>query len=395
MKNLLLLAFLFLIAGSVQAQWTVFSPSNVGSPSGRDLVFDKPGHPAENFNRLGHLETGLYGSTFGKWAAIGVPNLINPPSNNLYYGFMANWETDRAFFGVRRDGPNNANAIIAFGDNYVNDPTDGVPTGNRLIFQFDSWVATNSLEVATMRANGFFGLGVVNPTAQLHTTGSVRFQGLINGIGTSMLVADSTGNVFRQNIPTSGVTNNCSNVDFVPKVASLSALVCSQIQDVNTGVGINMTPGTYVAGSSVFTSGNPVNGPVRLDVAGMMRSASLVITSDARFKERIAPLRNPLESLLKLNGVQYEWTREFAKRNGLSRATQYGFIAQNVFDVLPNAVITDDKGFHSVNYNSFAPLLVEAVKEQQKHIADLREQIKKLQAEVEKVSKGSTAGRPL
>ena len=387
MRKLTIVAFILLIAGSVQAQWTVFTPPNVGLPSGRDLVFDKPGHPGENFNRLGHLEAGPYGSTNGKWAAIGVPNLINPPSNNLYYGFMTNWESDRAFFGIRRDGPNNANAIIAFGDNHVNDPTDGVPTGNRLIFQFDSWIAANSREVATMRANGFFGLGIVNPTAQLHTTGSVRFQGLVNGVGTSMLVADAAGNVFRQNLPAAGLTNGCSNVNFVPKVASLTTLVCSQIRDINTGVGINVMPGTYIAGTSVFTAGNPANGAVRLDVAGMTRSASLVITSDARFKEKIATLTSPLESLLKLKGVQYEWKDEFAKVNGLSRATQYGFIAQNVFEVLPNAVITDDKGFHSVNYNFFAPLLVEAVKEQQKEIADLGEQVKKLQAAVEKLSK--------
>jgi Chaperone of endosialidase len=386
MKKLTIVAFLFLITGSVQAQWTVFTPPNNGLPSGRDLVFDKPGHLAENFNRLGHLETGAYGSPTGKWAAIGVPNLNFPPSNNLYYGFMANWETDRAFFGIRRDGPNNANTIIAFGDNYVNDSSDGVPTGNRLIFQFDSWVATNSLEVATMRANGFFGLGVVNPTAQFHTTGTVRFQGLANGAGTSMLVANAAGDVFRQNLPPTGVTNNCANVNFVPKVANLTTLVCSQIRDINTGVGINVMPGMYVAGSSAFTAGNPVNGAVRLDVAGMTRSATMVITSDARFKENIAPVTSPVDSLLKLNGVQYEWTAEFAKKNGLSRTTQYGFIAQDVFKVLPNAVITDDKGFHSVNYNFFAPLLVEAIKEQQKDIAELREQVKKLQAAVEKLS---------
>src|SRR5215211_781702 len=185
MKTLTVLAFLFLVTTSAQAQWSVFTPTNIGTPTGRDLVFDKPGHPGENFNRLGHLEAGAYGNTNAKWAAIGVPNLINAPQSNLYYGFMTNWESDRAFFGIRRDGTNNANAIIAFGDNYVNDPTDGVPTGNRLIFQFDSWVPANSREIGTMLANGFFGLGTSTPTAQLHTTGSVRFQGLVNGTGTS------------------------------------------------------------------------------------------------------------------------------------------------------------------------------------------------------------------
>lgn len=389
MKNLTILMFLFLSATSSQAQWSVVTPSNIGAPSGRDLVFDKPGHPAENFNRLGHLESGTYGNTNGKWAAIGVPNLVNPPSSNLYYGFTANWESDRAFFGVRRDGPNDANAIIAFGDNFVNDATDGVPTGNRLIFQFDSWASANSREIGTMRANGFFGLGVVSPTAQFHTTGSVRFQGLVNGVGTSMLVADPAGNLFRQNLPQPGVTNTCGTVNFVPKVASIAALVCSQIRDLGpgAGVGINMNPGSYIAGSSVFTSGNPVNGNVRLDVAGITRSASLVITSDSRFKQKVAPLKGPLESLMRLQGVQYEWTNEFIKENGVSRGTQFGFVAQDVFKVIPNAVITDDKGFHAVNYNFFIPLLVEAVKDQQNQLTDLREQVKKLQAMVERLVK--------
>src|ERR1044072_5479524 len=284
MKKLTLLAILLITATSAQAQWTVFTPPNIGLPSGRDLVFDKPGHLAENFNRLGHRESGIYGDPAGKWAAIGVPNLNFPPANNLYYVFRANWETAGPFFGIRRDGPNNANAIIAFGDNFVNDSSHGVPTGNRLIFQFDSWIGTNSLEVATMRANGFFGLGVVNPTAQFPTTGSVRFQGLVNGAGTSMLVADAAGNVFRQNLPAGGVTNSCGSLNFVSKVASLTSLVCSQIRYLGpgAGVGINMNPGVYIAESSVFTAGNPANGNVRLDVPGITRSASLVISSDSR-----------------------------------------------------------------------------------------------------------------
>ena len=381
MKKLTVLVFLFLIAGSVHAQWTVFTPPNIGTPTGRDQVFDKPGNAALNFNRLGHLESGIYGDPREKWSAIGVPNMSFPPSSNSYYGFMANWDSDRAFFGVKNEGNNNVNAIIAFGDNYVGDTSDapGFP-GNRLIFQFDSWVPANSREIATMRANGFFGLGVVNPTAQLHTTGGVRFQGLVNGAG-SMVVIDGNGNLFRGPQPQPGVVNNCSMLNFVPKVSGPLTLTCSQIQDLGTGVGIGMAPGTYTVGPlPVLTAGSPpLGGFVRLDVNGITRTTSLVVMSDSRFKDRIEPLKSPLESLLKLNGVQYKWKGEFIKDTGLAGGTQFGFIAQDVLKVLPNAVITDDKGFHGLNYNFFIPLLVESVKEQQRQIAELREQVQKLQ----------------
>jgi hypothetical protein len=45
--------------------------------------------------------------------------------------------------------------------------------------------------------NGQLGLGTTAPTATLHTSGSVRFEGLVAGSGCD-LVADSQGNVFMQ-----------------------------------------------------------------------------------------------------------------------------------------------------------------------------------------------------
>ena len=59
----------------------------------------------------------------------------------------------------------------------------------------DLRIRTNNLQRAVITNSGSFGLGVSAPTAQLHTNGTVRFQGLANGTGNA-LVTDGNGNVF-------------------------------------------------------------------------------------------------------------------------------------------------------------------------------------------------------
>jgi hypothetical protein len=49
-------------------------------------------------------------------------------------------------------------------------------------------------EKMRLLANGFLGIGIANPTAQLHTTGTIRFQNLPSGTG-NILVIDNNGNV--------------------------------------------------------------------------------------------------------------------------------------------------------------------------------------------------------
>lgn len=165
------------------AQFTNKTPTNIGLPAGIDYVLDVPSNP--NYNRLGHLQSGNYGDPDSQWVAIGVPNLNFPPANSNYYGIFSNWQSDRAFFGLRKDGVyNNSNAIIAFGDNHDNDP---VP--NRLIFQFDSWIPSYSKEIGTMLANGNVGFGTSTPLHKLHVNdGALMLSGNLAGFGGPQLL---------------------------------------------------------------------------------------------------------------------------------------------------------------------------------------------------------------
>ena len=55
-----------------------------------------------------------------------------------------------------------------------------------------------------------------------------------------------------------------------------------------------------------------------------------------------------------------------------------GVIAQEIQKVAPEAVSTDAEGYLSVAYGNLAGLLIEGIKEQQKQIDELKEEITKL-----------------
>jgi hypothetical protein len=69
-----------------------------------------------------------------------------------------------------------------------------------------------------------------------------------------------------------------------------------------------------------------------------------------------------------MRGVNFEW-----KDTG-KQAT--GVIAQELEQVLPNAVNTTEDGTKTVTYTNIIGVLIEAIKEQQKQIDELKSMIK-------------------
>jgi hypothetical protein len=122
------------------------------------------------------------------------------------------------------------------------------------------------------------------------------------------------------------------------------------------------------------------NPTVRLQVAGDIIANSIAGSSDTRFKTNILPIENPLHKVLQLRGVTFDWkTKEFPNRM-FSENRALGFIAQEVEQVIPEVVQTENnsEGFKSVQYDKVVALLVEAVKEQQKQIEQLQQKVKEL-----------------
>jgi hypothetical protein len=175
-------------------------------------------------------------------------------------------------------------------------------------------------------------------------------------------------------------TMGFSNGDFIDCKAYLFGGGTAQRFVVQSGgqVGVNRVPSTYIAGTGVWTAGTPSSQMVRLDVAGLTRSVSYVATSDAKYKSNITQLNNALENVMKLRGVEYNWNSTKYPDRQFDDLKHSGFIAQELLEVLPNAVIKDKEGDYAVDYNSIIPVLAEAIKEQQKRIEQLEAQIQSI-----------------
>ena len=103
---------------------------------------------------------------------------------------------------------------------------------------------------------------------------------------------------------------------------------------------------------------------------GTLSSTIFTSTSDITKKTNIQNIKNAVELTKQINGVKFDW-----KETSESSA---GVIAQEVEEILPEIVHTNDEGIKSVNYNGVVGLLVEAIKEQQKQIDELNKELKKL-----------------
>ncbi len=92
---------------------------------------------------------------------------------------------------------------------------------------------------------------------------------------------------------------------------------------------------------------------------------SLTETSSSRYKENISVLTNPLERINKIRGVTYNRIGDTKK--------EVGVIAEEVASVLPEVIGTKVDGtVDSVSYGRLTAVLIEAVKEQQKQIEELK-----------------------
>lgn len=97
-------------------------------------------------------------------------------------------------------------------------------------------------------------------------------------------------------------------------------------------------------------------------------NGTFVNSSDARLKHDIAALDNGLEQILALRPVSFAWNTDEA-----GAAHHYGFIAQEVQQVIPDLVITGADGEHlAMDSLGLIAVLAKAVQTQQEEIDDLR-----------------------
>lgn len=206
------------------------------------------------------------------------------------------------------------------------------------------------------------------------------------------LSIDANGDVILVNT-TPSITNTCATVNYLPKTSTTGGnLTCSQLFDNGTSVGIGATgPFNYTSLSVTGVSSVPTSGIVKLFVNGVTKSSAYFATSDQRFKRQITKIENASEIIKKLEGKTYYWKAEEFKEYGFNSIKQFGFIAQELEKVIPEAVATDENGYKSVNYDMVIPILVQGTKEQLAVIENQQKQIDDLKKIVESLVSAITS----
>ena len=94
-------------------------------------------------------------------------------------------------------------------------------------------------------------------------------------------------------------------------------------------------------------------------------NGDVVISSDARLKSNIVSLGSTLPKLLQIDGKSYE----------MKGKQKIGVLAQEIQEVFPELVSEDDNEMLAVNYQGLVPILINALKEQDKIIKSQEERL--------------------
>ena len=100
--------------------------------------------------------------------------------------------------------------------------------------------------------------------------------------------------------------------------------------------------------------------------SGAISATSYNSTSSRRYKKNIKNLINGLEIAQKLRAVTFDWNKKDIKND-------IGFIAEEVYEVLPNIVHkNDNKEIESLDYSKIVPILIAAIQELSNEIKQIK-----------------------
>lgn len=264
------------------------------------------------------------------------------------------------------DGTNNYHYGIGVQSGQLQLHTD--LSGSDITFGYGSSGAMT--ENVRFKGNGRVGIGTNNPVNRLDIAG-------IDGWD----VVGGEGDV--------RIGNGSYRMKFGVALTGGGAGAASIMQYGQTGgynalqLGSQGVTSVYVMGSGNVGIGT--NAPTqKLHVIGNILASGTITPSDIRYKKNITLISSPLQKLQHIRGVNYQYKPGEFPGMGFTDATQIGFIAQEVEKVMPELVTTDDKGYKYVDYPKIAPVLVEAIKEQQKEIDELKKEIQEMKKMIQK-----------
>jgi hypothetical protein len=318
--------------------------------------------------------------------ALSVTDSSSGFDNSGSYGMVnltRNADTTKAHLAFIRNG----NFVWQLG--YVN---------NTNTFGIFPWNFSGTQGTPTIAFSGSaVGIGTAAPNAPLEVIGGAINFANSTSLGYGSLWADSWLHIAADN--TTGQTLTLSSQNGIYLRPTYGGTSVTYFNTAASTSYINSTGGNVGIGTTSPAYPLYVNG----EAGG---TTNWVNASDGRLKTGVAPISDALALVQRLRGVRFRWRtpeeREVGKQLTLpSDQPQLGFIAQEVAEVVPEAVTVPKdavaasvdgskgdvvKGVYGLKEAALIPLLVEAIKEQQKEIEALKATVASMQGKTTSVS---------
>jgi|GEM_PF-1945879 len=251
-----------------------------------------------------------------------------------------------------------------------------VATGDYSL-SFFNWSGSANTERLTLRTNGNFGIGTTTPNSLLQVGNATQYFKVSSAgnatttgymaVGSGAAATDSFIDFELAGVTKWTMGNDATNNNFV--IATGTALGTGNVLTISSTTG-DVTIGNSTVASStskfaVVISGSSIWGGVNNTTGAWMNG------SDIRLKQDISDLEDPLQKVLGLRPVRYNWISE---NPSTTTGQHIGFIAQEVENLFPQ-LVGNLGGYKSLSYAEFAPILTGAIQQQQKEIDLLKSRL--------------------
>ena len=254
--------------------------------------------------------------------------------------------------------------------------------------------STGSTSVVYIPSSGNFGIGTTDATSKLTVAGDLLVSGIItasafsgdasiaqlNVSGITTLGVTSATNLTSQQLNVSGITTlgvtsvtnltaqqlNVYGITTLG-VTSVTNLTAQQL-NVSGITTLGVTSTTNLTSQQLNVSGITTLGILTVGniySSGIITATDFNSASDINLKENIQRIDNPIDKIIKIDGVRFDWKSD--------NKPSMGVIAQNIEEVLPELVNGEES--KTVNYNGIIGLLIECVKTQQEQIDELNKRL--------------------
>ncbi len=210
----------------------------------------------------------------------------------------------------------------------------------------------------TIDNDGLVGIGVTSPAMPLEIYKS--------GVGASniRIRGDATTNDFGGGIYFTTDGNSTTNVAYIRQKEHTADKYGLDFAGYSGGLASRM----------VMTGDGKVGINYAVPTEYLCVGGTILESSSRKIKHNISNIENILPAVLQMQGVKFDYNDDFAEDS----KNNYGFIAEDTAKVLPNVVGYGPDGEPSgIQYTKLTAVLLEAIKEQQVQIDELKSRSKR------------------